>query len=69
MYIYTVILTFQGYPRSKVIVSNERRYACYCLRLIVTICLTRYVLKVLALFYFKLEIVRQGYAACDFIKM
>ena len=48
---YIVTLTFQGHPRSKVMVPNERLYACSYLWIIVTICLTGTVSKILALLY------------------
>ena len=50
---YIVTVTFQGHPRSKVMVPNERLYACSYLRIIVTICITGTISKILALFYKK----------------
>ena len=46
-------MTFQGHPRSKVMVPNERLYACPYLRIIVTICLTGTISNILALSYQK----------------
>ena len=46
-----ITVTFQGDPRSKVMVPNERLYACSYLRIIVTICLTGTVSNILALFH------------------
>ena len=55
---YIVAVTFQGHPRSKVMVPTERLYACSYLWIIVTICLTGTVSKILALFYKKKSLLR-----------
>ena len=52
-YRHHITVTFQGDPRSKVMVPNERLYACSYLWIIVTICLTATVTKILALVYHK----------------
>ena len=49
-----ITVTFHGHPRTKVMVPNERLYACSYLGIIVTICLTGTVTKILALVYHKI---------------